>query len=163
MSTKGVRPSTQAGREVGETAVVTGSIVSGGVFGVALSSLAKTLRPPWDTTALTLVPTITAAWSILISGTARWLRRNYHSRSWRVDRDRFIAWVEAAIPAAQEGLQQTSTADARVVFEQNIARLETLRALALTSVPYERPWETNQSEIARGRKGLLRKELETGA
>jgi hypothetical protein len=131
-------------KEIGEGAVLTGSVVSGGVVGVAIASLAKTLPPPWDSTALTLTPTITAAWAVLIAAAARWLKRRYHSRSWHADRDRFIVWINHAIPAAKKGLEDTQAPEAREVFGKRIARLEHLKALALTAIPFERPWETDQ-------------------
>jgi hypothetical protein len=131
-------------KEIGEGAVMTGSVVSGGIVGVAMASLARALPPPWDSTALTITPTITAAWAVLIAAAARWLKRRYHSRSWHADRDRFITWVNNAIPAAQKGFDDTQALEAREVFAERIARLEKLKAFALTAIPFERPWETDQ-------------------
>lgn len=129
-------------KEVGEAAVITGSVLSGGLIGVAITVAAQELAPPWNSAVVTLAPTITAAWSVLIAGAARLLKRRYHSKSWHLDRQRLLEWLDVALPAARQGVSDTSDKVAKKLFAERIARLERLKAVTLTAIPFERPWET---------------------
>lgn len=130
-------------KESGDGALVTGSVVSGGMIGAGIAVFAKTLDPPWDTMVLTLAPTFTSAWAVLIATGAKIMKRQFYSRKWHIDRQKFIEWLEEVIPASEKGLEDAKDPNIGDLFEQKILRLEKLRALAMTAVPYERPWETS--------------------
>jgi hypothetical protein len=61
-------------------------------------------------------------------------------KQWEKDRSSVIAYVDGAIPIAKKALCDFDDDKAKAMLLSGIARLERMKALALSAVPAERPW-----------------------
>lgn len=129
-------------------AVVGGAIASGGFVGAGLAILALQLPSHWQPAALAIVPTLASSCAIIVRVLAVELRRRYRERQWRSDRDNVVRYVEKAIPLQRDALDEIEEADACKILENGIARMQRIKALALSAYPPERPWLTELQQLA---------------
>jgi hypothetical protein len=122
------------------TSVISGALASGGIIGAGLAILALRLPQAWHAVAIALVPTCSSAVSLWVRALTIAIRKRHNKKLWEKDQEEVVLFVDGAVAAARSALRSLQDPTAKNVLESNIARLELMKALALTAVPNERPW-----------------------
>jgi hypothetical protein len=130
------------------TAVISSAIASGGLVGAGLAILALQLPARWLPAAVAIVPTLSSSCALAVRVVAAEIRRRYSIKLWEKDRAIIVAYVERAIPASAKALIDISDSTARQILEVGMARMQRVRALALSALPHERPWLSELQQLA---------------
>jgi hypothetical protein len=128
--------------------VVSSAIASGGLIGAGLAILALQLPANWQAIGLAIVPTLSSACALAVRVCATEIRKRYSRKQWLMDRDNVLKYVDLAIPAAQKALKGIEDSEAKAILEEGIARMQRIKALAISAYPHERPWLSELRYIA---------------
>lgn len=131
-------------------AVVGGALASGGLVGAGLAILALQLPDAWRPVGVTIVPALSSACALGVRVIASMIRRKYGKKLWTAEKEEIIAYADYSITHSKKALQKMEDETATRILLSSIARMQRIKALALSAFPCERPWFSelnNQSEL----------------
>jgi hypothetical protein len=140
----------QLNKSQDSVAVVGGALASGGLVGAGLAILALQLPDAWRPVAVTIVPSLSSACALGVRVIGSMIRRRYGKKLWAAEKDEIIAYADYSIIHSTKAIEKMEDERATRILLFSIARMQRIKALALSAFPCERPWLSelnNQPEL----------------